>query len=80
MARTLEAAALLVAAALCLSSLLGFAYGHEKFTVIGKVYCDTCRVDFETKVSYGLPGTVRVNIFSSSNERYARRAYSLNEI
>ncbi|KAL3736125.1 hypothetical protein ACJRO7_025126 [Eucalyptus globulus] len=53
MARTLEAAAL-VATALCLSSLLGFAYGHEKLDVVGKVFCDTCRVDFETKVSYGL--------------------------
>ncbi|XP_030525429.1 olee1-like protein [Rhodamnia argentea] len=53
MARTFEAAAL-VATALCLSSLLGFAYGQEQFSVIGKVYCDTCRVDFETKASYGL--------------------------
>ncbi|KAF8025890.1 hypothetical protein BT93_F2650 [Corymbia citriodora subsp. variegata] len=54
MARTFKAAAL-VAAALCLSSLLGFAYGDEQLAVVGKVYCDTCRVDFETKASYGLP-------------------------
>ncbi|KAF8364754.1 hypothetical protein HHK36_023536 [Tetracentron sinense] len=42
--------------ALCFLSLLGFAYADSLFYVQGKVYCDTCRAQFETKVSEYIPG------------------------
>ncbi|KAF8409039.1 hypothetical protein HHK36_005111 [Tetracentron sinense] len=47
---------LLLATALCFFSLLGFAHCHSNLFVEGKVYCDTCRVQFETKLSKYLPG------------------------
>ncbi|MFQ6627630.1 hypothetical protein Gotur_004838 [Gossypium turneri] len=50
----------LVSMAICLlSSLVGFAYAgslDNKFVVLGKIYCDTCRVEFETKLSEPIPG------------------------
>lgn len=50
----------LVSAAICFLAFAGFAAGKagEKFTVEGRVYCDTCRVKFETKISEYLTGTV----------------------
>ncbi|CAH9147599.1 unnamed protein product [Cuscuta epithymum] len=30
----------------------------QKFNVEGKVYCDTCRVQFETRISQDLPGAI----------------------
>ncbi|GLT48615.1 hypothetical protein SLA2020_222300 [Shorea laevis] len=48
----------LFAVALCFSSLLSLALAttDEHFFVEGKVYCDTCRVQFETKLSEYLQG------------------------
>ncbi|GMI83997.1 hypothetical protein like AT4G18596 [Hibiscus trionum] len=42
--------------AICLSPLISFALAAGKFNVVGKVYCDTCRVEFETKLSEPIPG------------------------
>ncbi|MED6112015.1 hypothetical protein PIB30_057770 [Stylosanthes scabra] len=45
----------------CFLSLLGSAYSSDKFVVEGKVYCDTCRLQFITKLSEMLEGaTVRL--------------------
>ncbi|XP_059663984.1 anther-specific protein LAT52-like [Cornus florida] len=51
----------LVAYALCLLALSGFASAADnkkdsKFTIEGKVYCDPCRVQFVTKLSQFLEG------------------------
>lgn len=51
MAKNYGVAAL--AAALCLA---GVVYCHEQLTVEGPVFCDTCRVDFATPLSYDLKG------------------------
>ncbi|MBA0746722.1 hypothetical protein Gogos_009216 [Gossypium gossypioides] len=42
------------------SSSLNFVYGAENMTyvVVGHVYCDTCRVEFETKLSEPIAGAV----------------------
>ncbi|GMJ13845.1 hypothetical protein like AT4G08685 [Hibiscus trionum] len=53
----------LVSLAICVSSSLSFAHakaaaGPSKFTVVGHVYCDTCRVEFETKISQPISGAV----------------------
>lgn len=56
MAKSFEAVALV--AALCFVSLVGFAQCNDYLTVQGKVYCDTCRVQFETKVTEYLPGNI----------------------
>ncbi|KAG4149558.1 hypothetical protein ERO13_D05G341650v2 [Gossypium hirsutum] len=51
---------ILVSLAICMSSSLslvnGAASDANKFTVLGHVYCDTCRVEFETSLSEPLPG------------------------
>jgi hypothetical protein len=41
---------------LCFSSLLISAYAADYLNVEGKVYCDPCRVEFQTKISEGIPG------------------------
>jgi hypothetical protein len=45
-----------VATALCFSSVLISAYAADYLDVEGKVYCDTCRVEFQTKISDAIPG------------------------
>ncbi|XP_050287287.1 olee1-like protein [Quercus robur] len=40
-----------LASALCFLSLLGFAHCDSLFSVEGKVYCDTCRIQFVTRIS-----------------------------
>ncbi|XP_042475838.1 olee1-like protein [Macadamia integrifolia] len=45
----------LLIAALCFFGLLGFAYCHDDFKVVGSVYCDTCRALFVTRVSQPVP-------------------------
>ncbi|KAI4372498.1 hypothetical protein MLD38_010720 [Melastoma candidum] len=45
-----------LASALCLFSLLGSTYGSDCFFVEGRVYCDTCRTQFVTRVSEYMPG------------------------
>lgn len=49
-------AIIVLASALCFMSFLGAAYGHSRFFVEGKVYCDTCRAQFVTRVSENMPG------------------------
>lgn len=57
MARALIVVALFATAiSLCLSSVLS-SDASEHFFVEGKVYCDTCRVQFVTRVTEALPGT-----------------------
>ncbi|GMJ13840.1 hypothetical protein like AT1G29140 [Hibiscus trionum] len=47
----------LVSLTICLSSLLCLVEAtQDKFIVEGKVYCDTCRVEFETKLSEPIKG------------------------
>ncbi|KAE8671051.1 Anther-specific protein LAT52 [Hibiscus syriacus] len=46
----------MVLTSISISSLISFALAAEKFNVVGKVYCDTCRVEFETKLSEPIPG------------------------
>ncbi|KAE8653835.1 Alg9-like mannosyltransferase family isoform 1 [Hibiscus syriacus] len=58
----------LVSLAICISSSFNFAYATDaaapgaaesnKFKVVGHVYCDTCRVEFETKISQPISGAV----------------------
>ncbi|XVE50097.1 hypothetical protein DITRI_Ditri01bG0134000 [Diplodiscus trichospermus] len=52
----------LVSLGICLSSLLSFCYAHDIFFVEGKVYCDTCRVEFETKLSEPIKGGATVKL------------------
>ena len=52
MAKTF-AVAVLIATVFCFSTL---AQATDFFSVEGKVYCDTCRVQFETKISEPLAG------------------------
>ncbi|KAK2638788.1 hypothetical protein Ddye_026583 [Dipteronia dyeriana] len=60
MAKTCSVAVLVAAAALCMAALINVAEARrEKDTslyVEGKVYCDTCRVQFETPVSEFIVG------------------------
>ncbi|GMJ13844.1 hypothetical protein like AT1G29140 [Hibiscus trionum] len=59
---------------ICIWSSLNFAEGRgavkrNKFTVIGHVYCDTCRVEFETKISQPIAGaTVKLECRNRSDE------------
>ncbi|KAI6705394.1 hypothetical protein NL676_008356 [Syzygium grande] len=55
MAKSLKAI-IFLASALSFLSLLGAVYGDSRFFVEGKVYCDTCRAQFITKVSHDMPG------------------------
>ncbi|KAK8579274.1 hypothetical protein V6N13_142488 [Hibiscus sabdariffa] len=49
----------LVSLAVCISSAhAAVAPGPTKFKVEGRVYCDTCRVEFETKLSQPISGAV----------------------
>ncbi|GAV91921.1 14-3-3 domain-containing protein/Pollen_Ole_e_I domain-containing protein [Cephalotus follicularis] len=50
----------LVAIVLCFSSLLSFSYGSASDYLFaqGRVYCDTCRVKFETKLSENIKGAI----------------------
>ncbi|KAL3739901.1 hypothetical protein ACJRO7_021212 [Eucalyptus globulus] len=54
MAKSLQAI-IFLASALSFLSLLGAVYGDSRFFVEGKVYCDTCRTQFITKVSKDMP-------------------------
>ncbi|KAJ8898582.1 hypothetical protein K2173_001479 [Erythroxylum novogranatense] len=53
--------------ALCFYSILSYAYA-DSWMVEGKVYCDSCRVEFETKLTQSLPGaTVRLECRERDN-------------
>ncbi|XP_065853661.1 olee1-like protein [Euphorbia lathyris] len=45
-----------LAYAICFLSLICLAYGETPFVVEGKVYCDSCRVQFMTKLSNFIKG------------------------
>ncbi|CAK9151694.1 unnamed protein product [Ilex paraguariensis] len=61
--KTMAKAVALVASALCFLALASLAQCHEKnqFHIEGKVYCDTCRVQFETRISDNIPGNSHDN-------------------
>nr|GMC55426.1 anther-specific protein LAT52-like [Ipomoea batatas] len=45
--------------ALCILALAGIAHcTPEKFNVVGNVYCDTCRVQFQTRISQNIKDAV----------------------
>ncbi|CAN4087361.1 unnamed protein product [Withania somnifera] len=51
------AKAIMLLSALCIVALANFAHCNaEVFDVEGKVYCDTCRFEFETKLSENIEG------------------------
>ncbi|KAJ8769168.1 hypothetical protein K2173_000943 [Erythroxylum novogranatense] len=53
--------------ALCFSSILGYAYAGMMM-VEGKVYCDNCRVEFETSLTQFIAGAkVRLECRARSN-------------
>ncbi|RYQ82591.1 olee1-like protein [Arachis ipaensis] len=58
---TMEKHSVILISFFCFLSLFGSAYSNERFYIEGKVYCDTCRLQFITKLSEFLEGaTVRV--------------------
>ncbi|RDX88751.1 hypothetical protein CR513_29611 [Mucuna pruriens] len=69
---------IIVASALCFLSFLGSACAKERYFVEGTVYCDTCRVQFLTKLSETLEGaTVRVEcaqVDNSKNVTFSKEA------
>ncbi|KAL5836847.1 hypothetical protein ACOSQ3_014016 [Xanthoceras sorbifolium] len=59
MAKTYTVAALVATVALCLAAIVGVAHAEEKndsLIVEGKIYCDTCRVQFKTSLSESIEG------------------------
>nr|ACU23617.1 unknown [Glycine max] len=65
-----KAAIIILASTLCFLSFLGSAYARDRFMVEGTVYCDTCRVQFLTKLSEILEGaTVRVTCSQVDNAK-----------
>ncbi|KAK7302933.1 hypothetical protein RJT34_13830 [Clitoria ternatea] len=61
---------IILASAICFLSFLGSALAVDRFVVEGKVYCDTCRIQFLTKLSEYLPGaTVRVECKEAENSK-----------
>ncbi|XP_052483530.1 anther-specific protein LAT52 [Gossypium raimondii] len=72
--------ALVISLVICLiSSLLGFSHAkHGLLVVIGKVYCDTCRVEFETKLSQPINAKVHLECKNRTDERivYSKDAVS----
>ncbi|XVF18669.1 hypothetical protein REPUB_Repub11eG0042600 [Reevesia pubescens] len=59
----------LVSLAICLSSFLSFSNAEDTFFVQGTVYCDTCRVEFVTRLSEPIKGaTVKLECRSPTND------------
>ncbi|KAJ1406456.1 Allergen Ole e 1, conserved site [Sesbania bispinosa] len=53
--------AIILASTLCFLSMFGSCYCSDRFFVEGKVYCDTCRTQFLTRLSEFMEGaTVHV--------------------
>ncbi|XP_027127541.1 anther-specific protein LAT52-like [Coffea eugenioides] len=50
------AKAVAVVSALCFLALASLAHAQEAFTVKGRVYCDPCRVEFQTSLSKSIEG------------------------
>ncbi|MBA0746720.1 hypothetical protein Gogos_009214 [Gossypium gossypioides] len=66
---------ILVSLAICILSSLNLAYGaasdQNKFTVVGLVYCDTCRVEFQTSISEPISGaTVKLECRNRTTEKF----------
>jgi len=47
---------IILASALCFLSLLASVYSDDRFFVEGRVYCDTCRAQFITKLTEYIEG------------------------
>ncbi|CAJ1961900.1 unnamed protein product [Sphenostylis stenocarpa] len=61
---------IILASTLCFLSFLGSVCAKESYLVEGTVYCDTCRVQFLTKLSEPLEGAkVRVKCSQVDNVR-----------
>ncbi|KAE9594505.1 hypothetical protein Lal_00001205 [Lupinus albus] len=59
-----------LASALCFLCFFGSAYCQDRFSVEGLVYCDTCRIQFITKLTEFLEGaTVRVECKEENSEK-----------
>ncbi|XP_002522577.2 olee1-like protein [Ricinus communis] len=56
MANSINNIIFFLASAICFLCLLSIAHGESHFTVEGKVYCDTCRVQFITKATSYIKG------------------------
>ncbi|KAH7544970.1 olee1-like protein [Ziziphus jujuba] len=52
----MEKSVIVLASTLCFLSLLGSAFCETKLFVEGKIYCDTCRTQFVTRVSEYIKG------------------------
>ncbi|XP_020238713.1 olee1-like protein [Cajanus cajan] len=69
---------IVLVSALCFLSFLGLACAKDRFVVEGTVYCDTCRLQFLTKLSEFLEGaTVRVEcsqVDNSKNVTFSKEA------
>ncbi|MCH4805157.1 pollen Ole e 1 allergen/extensin family protein, partial [Pasteurella multocida] len=61
MAKSIFTLVSLILSAFCFSSVLGTTQNAEQFFVEGKIYCDPCRLEFETKLSQSLSG-VKVSL------------------
>lgn len=58
----------LIASALCILALAGVAQSQQdEFVVKGQVYCDTCRVLFQTKLSKNVAGTYSSSSYPTRN-------------
>ncbi|KAB2032423.1 hypothetical protein ES319_D05G372400v1 [Gossypium barbadense] len=63
---------------ICVSSSLNYSYGaaeeNMQYMVVGHVYCDTCRVEFETKLSEPISGAVvKLNVGTVRTKRLPSR-------
>ncbi|KAJ0018110.1 hypothetical protein Pint_10400 [Pistacia integerrima] len=71
MMKSPKAVIIILASAFCFLSLLDLAYGDKqpKFSVEGRVYCDTCRVQFITRLTQFMEGaTVRLECKKRGDE------------
>ncbi|KAK3012519.1 hypothetical protein RJ639_008005 [Escallonia herrerae] len=46
----------LIVSALCILAIADFAHAHEQYHVQGQIYCDTCRVQFATRIAEPIEG------------------------
>ncbi|KAL4280707.1 hypothetical protein GQ457_03G024470 [Hibiscus cannabinus] len=69
--------------AVCISSSLSLGYGAakpRKFIIEGRVYCDTCRVEFETKLSESISGAVvKLECRNRTNGSYTYRSQDMTD-
>ncbi|KAK8676927.1 hypothetical protein V6N13_142486 [Hibiscus sabdariffa] len=69
--------------AVCISSSLSLGNGAgkpRKFIIEGRVYCDTCRVEFETKLSESISGAiVELECRNRTNGSYTYRTQDMTD-